>query len=470
MNREKALIKNTIILGFGTFLPTFVSLITTPILTGRLTNTEYGTYDLINTLVSLLLPVVTLQIQAAGFRFLISARGDEERCKSIISNIFAVTIPAIVISAIILYIVLHSRNIYTVFLMIAYFVIDIINSTLNQIARGFSKNKLYSIATISQSVTKMILIFIALELFDWGLDGVLMALTIGTLISVIVLIYSLKIWKYIRYKYLSIKVIKELLGYSWPMVPNSLSGWFLRLSDRLVITFFLGIEQNAIYAVANKIPNFLTTVNGTFSMAWQENASVSADDADISSYYSKMYDTFWNLIAGSCGTLIAATPLLFSILIHGDYQQAYYQMPILFIGILYSCLSSFLGGIYIANKRTKNVGITTVLAAICNITIDLLTVKIIGITAGSLSTLVSYMLLTYYRMFDLQKYQSIQYRIKKILLINFFLFLMSLLCFVNTLWTNLINIPLGIGFAIYLNVDLIKIFFNKLSYRIGIKK
>ena len=47
MEREKALAKNTIIIGFGTFLPKVASIITLPIVTGSLTKAEYGTYDLL---------------------------------------------------------------------------------------------------------------------------------------------------------------------------------------------------------------------------------------------------------------------------------------------------------------------------------------------------------------------------------------------------------------------------------------
>ena len=42
MEREKALAKNTIIIGFGTFLPKVASIITLPIVTGSLTKAEYG--------------------------------------------------------------------------------------------------------------------------------------------------------------------------------------------------------------------------------------------------------------------------------------------------------------------------------------------------------------------------------------------------------------------------------------------
>ena len=41
VNRTNKLIRNTIILGFGQFLPKLVSLITLPILTAGLTTSEY---------------------------------------------------------------------------------------------------------------------------------------------------------------------------------------------------------------------------------------------------------------------------------------------------------------------------------------------------------------------------------------------------------------------------------------------
>ena len=74
MSREKQLAKNTLIISFGTFLPKLISLITLPLITGYLTKEEYGQYDLITTLVFLVLPIATIQIQSAAFRFLIDCR------------------------------------------------------------------------------------------------------------------------------------------------------------------------------------------------------------------------------------------------------------------------------------------------------------------------------------------------------------------------------------------------------------
>ena len=76
MSREKSLIKNTVILGIGYVIPGLVSFLTLPIYTAMLTKAEYGTYDLITILVSLLLPIASLQIEMAAFRFVLESRGN----------------------------------------------------------------------------------------------------------------------------------------------------------------------------------------------------------------------------------------------------------------------------------------------------------------------------------------------------------------------------------------------------------
>ena len=390
-NRERALAKNTFIISFGTFLPKLSSIITLPILTAYLTTAEYGTYDLINTLVSLFLPIVTLQIQSAAFRFLIDCRDDKKETQRIITNIIVFVFFTSIAALIVLFFVLGAITPEIRLLICLYFFFDILTLTLQQVVRGLANNKLYSISSVVQSIINMILVVLTVGVGRYGLEGVLISIIIATFISFLLLFINGGIYRYVDLKYLSKSALKELLIYSWPMIPNSLSSWVLRISDRMVITAFLGIEANAMYAVANKIPSLFSTVQSTFVFAWQENASIASKDKDADSYYSSMFDSIFCILVGIMALLIGTTPILFWLLIKGSYEDAYYQMPILFLGMLYSSVSSFMGGIYVAHKKTKSVGITTVIAAAINLIIDLLFVNIIGIYAGSVSTLVAYL-------------------------------------------------------------------------------
>lgn len=456
MSRESSLIKNSVVLAVGTFFPKFVAIITLPLLTGYLTQEEYGYYDLISTLVSLLLPVATLQIQSAAFRFLIDCRGNKEKSSSIVNNIFIVTIPITLIVLVPVFIGFGGISVANRITVCIYYFVDIIYLALQQISRGLSYNKSYSIATCIVSILNLILLAVLILGLHSGLFGVLLSLIISNGIACIFLMWWIRNDVEIDLKkYVSVNQIKAMLAYSWPMVPNNLSNWVLSASDRLVITAVLGVEANAVYAVAGKIPNLLATLQGTFTLAWQENASISANDSDAAEYYSNMFATLSRFLCGALGCLIAATPIIFKVLISGDYSEAYYQMPILFIGILFSCLAAFLGGIYVAKKNITSVGVTTVCAAGINLLIDILFIKKIGIYAGSISTLVAYFALMIFRMIDTKNRFGLSYKTKESTLLIAYVTIISAICFQNNLIGNIVNCAIAFPMFFALNKDMV---------------
>lgn len=454
MSRETKLVKNTIILSIGTFLPKAVSFITLPIITGYLSQDEYGTYDLILTLVSLILPVATLQIQTAAFRFLIDHRGDKANTKKVISNILVFVLPISILALCVLFIAMFRLPLSTRTIVCLYFFGDILANIGRQIARGISKNFDYSISAIISSFGQMLCVVLLVYLLKGGLNGALFALAFAECISVSFLFFKIKLFTYIDLTLFDKVLLKEMLSYSWPMIPNSLSMWVMRASDRLVISLFLGVGANAVYAVANKLPQILTIAQTTFSMAWQENASIAVSNYDAPSYYSKMFRIMFDLMSGIMALLISCTPIMFVILIKGDYKLAYIHIPILYMAMLFYALSSFLGGIYVAYKETKNVGITTLVAAICNLTIDLATIKWFGLFSASGSTLVSYFFLFVFRMINIRKIVNIRCNNYHIVIVLMVLFVECVLCGIRTNLTNCINAIIGLGLFVILNYKL----------------
>ncbi|MCD7765860.1 MAG: oligosaccharide flippase family protein, partial [Lachnospiraceae bacterium] len=197
--REKNLAKNTFIISLGTVLPKFTSFITLPILTGRLTTAEYGTYDLITTLVSLFLPMVTLQIQSAAFRFLIDRRDNKEEADRVVTNIVAFVVPVSIAALLVLYFVLQNLSPGIRLLICLYFFVDILQKAAQQIVRGFSNNKLYSTSAIVHSLLNMILLVLLVSVEDGGLAGVLFSATLSLLAALILLVIRGGILKHIHF-------------------------------------------------------------------------------------------------------------------------------------------------------------------------------------------------------------------------------------------------------------------------------
>lgn len=465
MNRESQLIKNTFILAVGSFLPKFVSIITLPILTGYLTKSELGSFDVISTLISLLIPIATLQIHSGAFRFLIESRNDNEKSAIIISSILTVCLPVLLLVSCGVGVFYPGLDQVTRIALGLYFLMYGLGIILGQITRGLGYNKYYSANSIIISIVNCLCIVISVYNARAGLFGVILSYVISHTVSVVYLLYRVQIIRFFSPNALSLQMVKELVSYSWPMIPNNLSNWVLSLSDRFVITAFLGLEANAVYAVANKIPNIIIAGQAILIMAWQESASLSVNDNDAGAYYSKVFDRLLSIVVGITALLVGFAPFLFNLLIHGDYSESFRQLPILFLGILFSCMSSFLGGIYVAHMKTKSVGITTICAALINIGIDLLLVRKIGVFAGSISTLAAYLSLYVFRCIDVKKFQTMDFQIVKQVLSYAFICVMLVICYINNAKMNIVNGILGVAAFTVLNKELMAKMLKKITKR-----
>ena len=77
MNKGKELAKNTAIITIGKMSTQLISFLLLPLYTAVLSTEEYGIVDLVITYMQLLLPICTLQLEQAIFRFVLEKRDNE---------------------------------------------------------------------------------------------------------------------------------------------------------------------------------------------------------------------------------------------------------------------------------------------------------------------------------------------------------------------------------------------------------
>ncbi len=450
MKREEKLLKNTLILSIGTILPKLAVFITLPIYTKYLTKTEYGIYDLIASVVLFLVPLITLQIQDGIFRYLLEEKNSENKSKIITTTTIFVTLTTVIIGFIAFF-VLRNIEFTLRILILLYFLFYILLQVVMQIARGIGENKKYSVASIINSFFNIVLVIPLLVCIRLGINGLMLSLTVSMIVSIIYLAKSIKLFKYLNFKYWDFNYLKNIMKYSIPMIPNSIAWWVINLSDRLIITNKLGLEQNAIYAASNKIPSIYNIAYTTFNMAWQESATVEKNSKDVCEYYSNIFKNLLELLFGAILVIIAVSPIIFRILIDSSYNEAMKQMPILFLALFFLSFANFYGGIYVAFKKTKKVAKSSLWGAIINIVVNLLFIKRIGLYAASISTLISYVFITIYRAIDIQKEFKIKYEYKKIFICLVLLIAECLLININNWIFYIINIIITISVFVFIN-------------------
>ncbi len=404
MNKEKQLIKNTAIVSIGKICTQLITFFLLPLYTAVLSTKEYGVVDLLNTLIGLLIPIVTLQIEQGVFRYLLECRGEKKEQKRIISSTFIFLVMQSIIYLIGFLIVSQwIHNDYKYFLAIN-LIANIFSTIFLQISRGLGDNTSYAVGSFLSGVTTVILNVIFIVVLKMGAYGILTATLIGNIACIIYIVFHKKIYKQISLKEVDKSTLKEILKYSVPLVPNMISWWVVNASDRTIISAVLGIAQNGIYSAANKFSAVFSTLYSVFNLTWTESAVLNIDAEDRDKFFSKMLDFNIRFFGALCLGVIASMPFVFPILINSKFDEAYYQIPILLIGTMFSIMVSFLGSIYVAKKLTKEIAKTSILAAVINIGINIIAIKWLGLYAASISTAIAYISMTTYRVIDSRKY------------------------------------------------------------------
>ena len=457
MNREKQLVKNTAIITIGKIGTQFVSFFLLPLYTKLLSTEEYGIVDLLNTYITLLVPIVTLQIEQSLFRYLIDYREDENGKKKIITTvILSVIVQCLIYLGIYIIIGRFIQNEYKYFLA-TNVVACIFSSIMLQISRGLGDNLTYTKGTFISAISIILFNILFIVGFNMGAYGMIISSLISNLLSATYIFIKKKVIKYIDIKTLNLKKLKEMYKYSVPLIPNAISWWVVNASDRTIITTVLGTSANGIYSAANKFSNLFIVFYNIFNITWTEAAAVHINDQDKEEFFSKIINTSFRIFSCIGLLIIAIMPFLFNILINEKFGEAYYQIPILMLSTLFNIVVGLFSVVYVAKKLTKEIAKTSIISAMINIISNMLLIRYIGLYAASISTVIAYFVMAITRYFDIKKYIKIKISKKLILSITIIMILLFITYYYNNIYMNFIMLFVTMIYSIIVNRDLIKI-------------
>lgn len=468
MSREGKLIKNTAIIMVGKICTQMISFFLLPIYTAILSTEEYGIVDLLNTLISLLLPLITLQIEQGLFRYLVDNReSKEEKEKIITTTIVTVLIQSAIYMLIFVIASPFINNMYKYFLA-TNVVASIFSAISLQISRGIGDNKSYAIGSFITALCTVIFNILFVVVFRFGAYGMLVASLLSNIVCVIYICISDKIFKYIKIHKFRSEILKKILKYSIPLVPNSLSWWVFNASDRLIVSGILGVGMNGILAAANKFSGVYITVYNIFNLSWTETAALHIDDVDRENFFNKTINIVLKMFVAIAFGIIAIMPFIFNIIINEKFNKAYNQIPILMIASIFNVLLGLLTVIYIAKKDTKTIAKTSVVSAAINVFVHIALIKFIGLYAASVSTLVAYVSVAIQRYIDInKKYFKININFKFVVVSVIIGTVLCLTYYLNNVILNIIVLIIVIVYSIISNYSSIcflkKFFVRKLK-------
>ena len=388
MNKYQTLAANTILMSIGTFGSKLLVFMMVRFYTGYLTPAEYGTADLITQTANLLIPLVSLDITDAVFRFAADRQGGQADAFGMGLRTVAIGSAGLLLAIALLW---GIPGVRTYGLLLATFVIaSCCHALCAHFVRARGNTALFAAQGLFNTALFIGLNVLFLAVLRWGVRGYVLSTTVANLLTTAMLILRGRLWRYVRL-FPERSLRQQMLRYCIPLIPTTIFWWIMGVSDRYMVKWFLGSEANGIYAVAYKIPTILTILATVFMDAWQLSAIAESggDREDHLRFYGRIWEAFASAVFLGAGGIIAFSPLLIRILADELYVSAWRYIPMLTLSMVAAAFSSFMGSVYVVTKKSMASFWTSLVGAGVNILLNLCLIPRIGIQGAAAATFAS---------------------------------------------------------------------------------
>lgn len=428
-SRNRYLLKNTAIFTLGNFASKFISFFLVPLYTNILSTSEYGTVDLVVTICTITVPIITLNIMEGVMRFNLDRGVDKNKITKIgiVILFFGALCGLILIPICSIWKAISSISVLVYFYIVCSASCQIFLSDL----RGKEKLIQYSIGNILNTLLIACLNILFLLVFKLGISGYLLAYTIA---NAFVALYAFIIGK--GYRAIKSPLDKqkmiEMVKYSVVLIPNSFMWWIMNSSDHVMVTSMIGVAANGIYAISYKLPTLISSFTGIFTQAWTYSAIRESGSEDEVEYNNRIFKANMAVAIILGMFIISISQIFLDFYVSEQYYEAWKYIPPLIIGYVFMTLGSFVGCSYVVQKDTKGILFSGCFGAVINIALNFLLINRIGIMGAAIATCTSYIGVFLYRLVDTRKYVPIKVNNKGFYVGVFLLVVSSIIIFLES--------------------------------------
>jgi len=373
---DKAIGRNALIYSLGTYSSKIISMLVFPIIAVELGLSDTGKYDLVLSTVTILVPVFSLQLGDAAYRWL---SDPDEKQKTI-----GVTISALLTMVMIVFVSVATLLLYFLsphpLLWIGSLILisQILLGTMMQIVRGNGHIKLYTNVTILRSVIFSASTLWAVFYTESKLQNVLFSFAMANGVVLI-----LCIWKGFRKSQFAMSALsrdhfKTILNYVYPLIFNAL-GWMMLINiNKYIITAELGYEMNGVFAIAEKFATAIYFLGIFYFFSAQDHFLSMIDLKNNAQSFRALLIKVGSFTSLGIILFVMASFVLMPILFP-DLSQSIQYMPWLAVANFLIILSIYLGIPYTYEKKSKALATTTIIGILTVIALSFILIKPLGL-------------------------------------------------------------------------------------------
>ena len=394
---------NTVIFFMSQFASKVLSFLMLPLYTAYMSPEGYGTADMVLTTVNLLLPILGLSLSAAASRFVL------EKAENTYTA-FWHTVKVLAIGTVLLVLGYPIFKMTALFpgvewMFYLYFFLMGTDTLLTGVARGLGFIKTVGITGVVKTAVIVSLNVLFLTGLRWDVQGYLLAYILAFGVASVILLLRMR--RQIK-KTLTPEAEKllrrDMIRYSTPLIPNSVSWWLISSFNKYVIRGVCGSAMLGLYSAASKLPSMLVIVQNILSEAFTLSVVEEYDKKGDKTFFTVLYNQYNCAMVLACSALLLGLKLVSRILLSEEYFAAWQYVPFLLIAAVFGATSGYLGTFYSASKKNTGMLVSTLLGGGISVVLNLFMVREFGILASTITNLLAYVVIWLYRLLDTRRF------------------------------------------------------------------
>ena len=396
----RLLLGNTLVFALGGLAVKAVSLVLMPLYTTALTAGEYGTAELLNSAIEIVLPLLSLGVVEALYRFSIDddVPKDELFAGSLVvlgGGVVCTGVACALGSA--LWNMEHAAAFFVLFCSVCVF------KATTQLARGLGHVRRFVLYGLINALAMVVSTYLLLVRAHTGIEGYLWSYTIGYLVGGLVAFLGSAEYRLLAPFRVDRVLLRRMLVYSLPLVPNLLSWWLVSVSGRYVVLWGSGVVAAGLFTAASKMPALVNIVASVFQQAWQYSTAREIDSPDRGAFFGVVMRGYSLATLTVAGLVIALNRPISRVMLQAEFAEGWRYVPLLMLVASFGVISIFFESFYQALKNSGVLMASTALGAVVNVILGVALVPFMGPWGAGLAGAVAYMLVLVVRARDLRR-------------------------------------------------------------------
>ena len=394
------LLGNTLVFALGGLAVKAVSLVLMPLYTTALTAGEYGTAELLNSAIEIVLPLLSLGVVEALYRFSID---DDVPKDELFAGSLVVLGGGVVCAGVacalgrVLWNMEHAGSFFVLFCSVCVF------KATTQLARGLGHVRRFVVYGLINALAMVVSTYLLLVRARLGVGGYLWSFTIGYLVGGLAAFLGSAEYRLLAPFRVDRVLLRRMLVYSLPLVPNLLSWWLVSVSGRYVVLWGSGLAAAGLFAAASKMPSLINIVASVFQQAWQYSTAREIDSPDRGAFFGSVLRGYSLATLSTAGLVIALNRPISRVMLQAEFAEGWRYVPLLMLVASFGVISIFFESFYQALKNSGVLMVSTMMGAVVNVVLGVALVPFMGPWGAGLAGAVAYALVLVVRARDLRR-------------------------------------------------------------------